>query len=108
MRTPNCDVIFPMSTVASRIAVATATAMASRRTPGPGSDAAPSTAAVPSTSITLATLEPRTPPTAIFGVSFPTASKATASSGSEVPMATTVNPTRRGGTLSLLAIVTAP
>ena len=88
--------------------VATTTALASLFTPISTSDLAPKTAAAPKTNITFATLEPRTPPTAIFGTPLSIASIATASSGSEVPMATTVNPTTRGDTLRLCDILVAP
>ena len=108
MTTPKIRIISPAMTTISSIMVAAATATASRLTPFPVSEAAPIIAAVPRTSITLATLDPRTPPTAISSASVLTASNATASSGSEVPMATMVNPTKRGGTLILPAIVTAP
>ena len=88
--------------------VATTTAIASLFTPFSVSDLAPKTAAAPRTNITFATLEPRTPPTAIFGTSLSIASIATASSGSDVPIATTVKPTTRGDTLRLWDILVAP
>ena len=88
--------------------VATITAIASLFTPFSTSDFAPKTAAAPKTNITFATLEPRTPPTAIFGTPLSIASIATASSGSDVPIATTVNPTTRGDTLRIWDMLVAP
>ncbi len=87
------------------------TAMASFFIPTPGFSHAPSIAAVPNTSITLATFEPRTPPTAKSTrswLSLLTAFIVTASSGSEVPTATIVKPINRGETFIFLAIVIAP
>jgi hypothetical protein len=56
----------------------------------------PMAAAVPSTSRTLAMFEPTTLPTAMPGSPRPAEPMLTASSGAEVPKATTVSPTTTG------------
>ena len=95
----------------SKIIDAIITAIASFFIPTPGLSQAPSMAAVPRTNITLATFEPRTPPTAKLTRSsllLLTAFKVTANSGSDVPTATIVKPINRGETFIFLAIVIAP